>query len=376
MRRKLYSLSLLFVALIAGAWSAMPVPGSATTGQPRQDESIPCGKIASQLTGRSAELPIQNRIHDLCEYGIHMDQIPKNVSELDKEFIEDSITGNTLELQTLKIALNGTTNEEWRGVIQMMILQHTADLQRAMTIARKIGADTTPDLTHASVYPGTPDYDLGKRYENLVEEYLNPLMAAAPGGTTGTPTEPPTGMPTDMGTALPKDTATATEVPMDTATPMATDTGTVLPTDTGTAIATDTGTALPADTGTAMATDTMMVMPADTGTPFPTETGTAMATDIGTATAVPTTGPASGSAFDVLSLHIIEEEHTADIQTELAAERLTQNEEIRAFAKHSADVTGLHLLFMGDLTHRMLDNYTPPTPDLQAEYQSPRKFKP
>lgn len=34
----------------------------------------------------------------------------------------------------------------------------------------------------------------------------------------------------------------------------------------------------------------------------------------------------------------------ADVQAELAAERLLKHEELKAFAKHSADVTELHLL--------------------------------
>jgi hypothetical protein len=53
-----------------------------------------------------------------------------------------------------------------------------------------------------------------------------------------------------------------------------------------------------------------------------------------------------------------------------------KNEELKAFAKHSADVTELHLILMGDLKHRLVDNYTPPEPEFQADYQSPRQFEP
>src|ERR1041384_7468997 len=201
MRKKVYSIWLLVVALIAGAWS-IPSPRSAAIAQPKLDATSPCNHATTQLVGRSADLPhVKNLIQDICDFHMRMDQLPSNVSEFDKDFIEDSITSNTLELQSLKIALSGATNEEWRGQIQMMIIMHTADLQQALAVAKKIGADTTPDLTHASVYPETPDYDLGKRFENLEEEYLNPLRAALPGGATETPTGVPTGVPTDTSTA-------------------------------------------------------------------------------------------------------------------------------------------------------------------------------
>ena len=65
-----------------------------------------------------------------------------------------------------------------------------------------------------------------------------------------------------------------------------------------------------------------------------------------------------------------------DIQSELVAQRLVKNDELRAFAKHAADVTELHLLLMSDLKHRLMDNYTPPEPKFQEDYQGPRRFEP
>jgi hypothetical protein len=299
-----------------------------------------------------------------------MNQIPRNVSEFDKDFVEDSITGNTLEIQSLQIALDSATDEEWRGQIQMMIAMHTSDLQQALAVAKKIGADTTPDLTHASVYPETPDYDLGKRFENLEEEYLIPLRNAA-GSVTGTVT--PTGIPTDT------PFGTATEVPTETGTVVATDTATAIgvPTDTPTAISTEeTATGAPTDTPTAISTEeTATGTPFETPTGLPTETGTVFPTDTPTAVGTPPAGN-TFSMFDTVSLDIIEDEHVADVQAELAAERLVRNNELQAFAKHSADVTELHLLLMGDLKHRAVDNYTPPPPEFQADYQNPRKFQP
>ena len=64
------------------------------------------------------------------------------------------------------------------------------------------------------------------------------------------------------------------------------------------------------------------------------------------------------------------------VETALAAERLVQNDEIRAFAKHSADVAQLHLLLISDLKHRLFDFFTPPTPDFERVYQAPRQFLP
>ena len=78
----------------------------------------------------------------------------------------------------------------------------------------------------------------------------------------------------------------------------------------------------------------------------------------------------------MVSLHIIEEEHVMHVEAALAAQRLVQNDEIRAFAKHAADTAQLHLVLMSDLKHRLFDFYTPPTPDFERDYQAPRLFLP
>ncbi len=64
------------------------------------------------------------------------------------------------------------------------------------------------------------------------------------------------------------------------------------------------------------------------------------------------------------------------LETALAAEPLVRNDEIRAFAKHSADVARLHLMLMRELKMRLAYGFTPPLPDFEAEYQSPRRFEP
>src|SRR4051794_37082362 len=191
MQKKVYPILLLVMVLGLGIWTASPAKYAAA--QSANDATSPCDHASTELVGSSAELPrIKETIHDICEFRVNMDKVPKGVSEFDKDFVEDSITSNTLELQSLHYALDRVTNEEWRGQIRMMIDMHTSDLQMALAVAKKIGADTEPDLTHASVYPETPDYDLGKRYENLVEKFLNPLMSNG-GGVIMTPTVDMTG---------------------------------------------------------------------------------------------------------------------------------------------------------------------------------------
>ena len=64
------------------------------------------------------------------------------------------------------------------------------------------------------------------------------------------------------------------------------------------------------------------------------------------------------------------------MQTEVVAERLTQTPEIRAFAKHSADVTELHIQLIDDLHARQALRYTPQAPEVTATYQSPQTILP
>lgn len=260
-QKKLFLLILVLLTLAVGAWTGSPAKTSA--GAALQAVSSDCEAGADKLTGRSGSLMgVKDHITLLCSFAVDMSKVPSNVSRFDEEFISDSISSNTLELQSLQFADRQVTNAEWKGQIEMMIALHTYDLALAIEVAQKIGVDTTPNLTNASVYPETPDYDLGKRTENLVDEYLNPL----------------------------KNT--------------------------------------------------------------------------------------SGVDFNGLSLAIIQAEHVPDIQSELAAERLVKNAELRAFARHSADVSELHILLMSDLHHRLLDNYTPPAPDFQVDYQDPHQFLP
>jgi len=370
MHKKVYVFLVLVFALVLGAWTGLPARTAAA--QSSQAENSACDHASTELVGRFAELPrIRGLIHDICDYRVRLNGIDSNASELDRHFVEYMIAGNTLEIQSLQFALEHATNEEWRGLIRMMITMHTADLEMALAVAEKIGADTDPDLTNVRVFPETPDYDLGIRRVNLVAKYLDPLMNSV-GVIPGTPTTVPTDMGTGTATGVPTDIGTATGLPTD----MATGTATGLPTD----VPTGTATALPTDVSTATAMPTDMT---GTATGLPTDIGTAtgLPTDMatGTATVVPTStpvGPGPGVNFDAFSLDIIMDQHVMGVQQHLVAQRLVENDELRAFAKHASDVAELHILLMSDLQYRLVYNWTPPLPPIREDYQSPRRFQP
>jgi hypothetical protein len=114
--------------------------------------------------------------------------------------------------------------------------------------------------------------------------------------------------------------------------------------------------------------------PPDTNTPDATDTTTAVPTE--TSTAIPTVIPPTRPDFEMLSMHILEDVHAMSIETALAAQRLAENREIRAFAKHAADVAKLHVLLLDDLQYRLAFNVTLPEPRFHEDYQSPRRLEP
>gem|GEM_PF-6856610 len=389
MQKKANLILFLVIALVLSIWTVSPALSSAARWRPEQNTSE-CQSGANALTGYLATIPgVTDQVQQICEFNIRMNDLDPQPAALDSQFIEQVIVFNMLEIQSLQYTLERAQNEEWRGLIEMMIAMHTHDLEMALAIAEKYNLNTSPDLTNVLVYPGTPNYDLGMRNVDLVSQFLNPLMNA--GGpiptvtatSTATLTEiPPTDTPTldTMTTTVTSTvdlTGTTTVIPtLDTATPTETPTNT--PTDTPTNTPTDTPTMTPSFTMTPTVTSTVdltgttTVIPTlDTTTPSVTST-----VDLtGTPTITPTI-PGSPEHFEMVALHIIEEEHIMHVETALAAQRLVQNDEVRAFAKHAADMAQLHLLLMSDLKHRLFDFYTPPTPDFQRDYQAPRQFLP
>jgi hypothetical protein len=400
MQKKTYLILFLIVALVLGGWAISPAESAAAQWIPEQKTSE-CKSGADALTGSLAEIPrVTNRVRQICDFNVRINSLDSEISDYDRQFIEQAIAGNTLAIQSLTYALDRVENEEWRGLIEMMLAMHTHDLEMAVRAGEKLGLDTTPDLTNVRVYPGTPDYDLGIRTVDLEAKFLEPLMNAG-GIPTTTPTAiptmdvtgTPTTVPTDSVTNTPTivstldltDTPTAvvTEETTGTPTTAATDESTGTPTPAVTDEATGTPTTVPTEETTG--TPTTVPTEAVTGTPtsIPTLATTATTTSVGTAvvtgtpTTVPTdTGNGPSEDFDMIALHIIEEIHVMQVQVALAAQRLVTNDEIRAFAKHTADMAQLHLLLMSDLKHRLFDHYTPPTPNFQGEYQSPRRFEP
>jgi hypothetical protein len=400
MQKKAYLALFLLFALVLSVWTVSPALSSAARLKPEQNTSE-CQSGADALTGYLASIPgVTEQVRQICEFNIRMNDLDPQPAELDSQFIEQVIVSNMLEIQSLQFTLERTQNEEWRGLIQMMIAMHTHDLEMALAVAERYNLNTSPDLTNVLVYPGTPNYDLGMRNVDLMAQFLNPLMNA--GATIPTITATPTGMltgtpPTDTPTMIPTLdtmtttvtstvdlTGTTTAIPtLDTATPIETMTATSTPVPTDTPSITPSSTATPSVTSTGDLTGTTTVIPTlDTTTPGATSTVDLTGTPTVTSTSETTTPtitptiPGSPANFEMVSLHIIEEEHVMHVQTALAAQRLVQNDEIRAFAKHAADVAQLHLLLMSDLKHRLFDFYTPPTPDFQREYQAPRQFLP
>jgi predicted outer membrane protein len=367
MRKKVYLILLLVSLFALSIGAAYPAMNAGARSSPAQVAT--CDEAASLLVGRLATLPgVPARVEDLCSFSVNMDQVDDHVSRFDRRFVEHAIASNMLEIQSLEFTLARTENEEWRGLIQMMIAMHTSDLQMALEVAEAIGAETEPDLTDMPVYPGTPEYDLGMRRVDLVARFLDPLMSLP---VTDTPTPVPTlgtVVPTETGTLPPTETPTAIDTEMPTFTPTGEATETA--TETGTLVATETGTAISTVTETSVATETGTPVVTETETGFPTETGTVVPTETGTA--VPTITPPVRPDFDLLSLHVIEDEHVMSIEVALAAQRLAENAEIRAFAKHAADVAKLHLLLMNDLKYRLAHSYTLPDPMFEEEYLPPR----
>jgi hypothetical protein len=396
MQKKGYLILFLVIALVLGGWRVSSAGSAPAQWIPEQNTNE-CKSGADALVGSLAEIPrATNRVRQICEFNVRMESLDSQISDYDRQFIEQAIASNLLAIRSLDYALDRVENEEWQGLIEMMIAMHTHDLELAIDAADELGLDTMADLTSVRVYPGTPDYDLGTRTLDLVAKYLDPLMNAG-----GDPTATPTAIPTLNDTPTPLSTGVIVNTP----TGVSTLGLTVTPTGglstaetTGTpATAESTGTPTPALTEDTTGTSTAALTQDATGTPATLPTGdltgtptviptlemtgttTSIPTDIVTGTPTPTsipTDPGNEPDFDMVALHIIEELHGMQVQVALVAQRLVTNDEIRAFAKHTADMTQLHLLLMSDLKHRLFDSYVPPTPHFQREYQGPRRFEP
>jgi hypothetical protein len=379
MQKKAYLIWCLVVALALSSWTITTAMGASAPSKPDQNTNH-CNSATNNLVGNLAALPkVIYRVRLMCNFDVRMGELNK-VSDLDRRFITASIASNMLEIQTLNYALGQAQNEEWRGLIQMMIIQHTEDLNMAMKIAKKIGANTSPDLTNMRVLPWHPGLRSGHPQGGSGGKVPQPFNECRRDTHYSHRNWHPHRM-----------TGTATGIAtIDTTTPSATPTLGVTSTTSATV---SPGTTTPSATSSLGVTSTASMTPgANTMTPSVTSTvaltGTASAvpTNMGSATpsAVPTfvtpipTIPGGANAnFDLVSLMLIEDEHVMIIETALAAERLVQNDEIRAYARHAADMAQLHLLLINDIQQRMLRfMLTPPPLDFQREPLGPRRFGP
>lgn len=174
----------LFVvaALISGAWRFNPDAPTPTAAPGNTQGAAELQSAASvKLAGDLGKMPgIAQRIQELSSYKLNESAlISGSIDEYSKDFIEDSVVSNTEELLVMKYALPRIKNGELKSLVQLMIVMHTNDLNMVMPVYEKLFGTKTVDLTHATVYPGTPDYDLGKRVENLNEKYLDKLKKSS-----------------------------------------------------------------------------------------------------------------------------------------------------------------------------------------------------
>lgn len=263
----------LILAMFLGAWTA-PRASQQQQGSSQDESSHPGlpskadaklfvlaeGSGPAKLSGVLAKnQDAQEKVQALLSYKMDFSKA-SNDSEFDKQFVEDSLTSNSLEIWTMVFALPRVKDANLRNLIQVMLVQHTQDQKTALQLASKFGIDTSVDFTKASVYPETPDWDLGKRTEDLRSDYMDPLVEGAK------------------------------------------------------------------------------------------------------------------ISFDDRAQSILEQEHTSDVQSELTAERTIVNPELKAFAKHSADVTELHLQLL-DVVHAAMQQYDEtPSTDMMSQYMSPRDY--
>lgn len=186
--RKAVPALLVLAALIVGAWTSVgptvgatfqTTPGPDLTQMPTVLPTQSGGTGTAQLHSWLASEPeVQRVVDQLNAYKVNPRSFNRfTASRYDRLYLQDAITGNTLELQMMQYALPKVTNPDLADLIQFMIDQHTKELNDTMAIAKRVGVKTTVDLSNAGVFPGTPLYDLGVRTEDLIHEYMDPLTS-------------------------------------------------------------------------------------------------------------------------------------------------------------------------------------------------------
>jgi hypothetical protein len=259
---------MIILVMLLGAWTVPGKPASDEGGEKHPD--LPKQVEASQVISDQGSLELndkissaakgaQERVKEINSYKVDFGKVSSD-SEFDKQFVEEAITSNSLELWTMEYAYPHIKDPNLKNLVQVMLEMHSTDQKTIIELAKIVGVDTTADFVNASVYPETPDWDLGMRTEDLRMDYLDPLVEE------------------------------------------------------------------------------------------------------------------SKQPFDERALDILDQEHTGDVQSELTAERVVENPELKAFAKHSADVTELHLQLL-DVVHAYMQGYDePPSVDFSEPYMDPHEY--
>src|SRR5688572_2890944 len=142
MQKKGYLILFLVIALVLGGWRVSSAEGAPAQWIPEQNTNE-CKSGADALVGNLAEIPrATNRVRQICEFNVRMDSLDSQISDYDRQFIEQAIASNLLAIRSLDYALDRVENEEWRGLIEMMIAMHTHDLEMAIDVADELGLDT------------------------------------------------------------------------------------------------------------------------------------------------------------------------------------------------------------------------------------------
>jgi hypothetical protein len=183
-RRSLMALPglLVILALLIGAWTSVPgvfaqTPQPGGSGTP-QATGVPVRVNISILTGAPAQVPgLQAAFSKVNKFNLQAGQFGSSFDQYDKLFVEEAFSTNKAELAVLRYALTRVTNTDLKNLVQFMIDQHSSDSGQLLQLQQRVNNRKTANLTNSRVFPGTANYELGIRTENLQESYLNRLKS-------------------------------------------------------------------------------------------------------------------------------------------------------------------------------------------------------
>lgn len=168
----------VILALVLGAWTVAPQgsnPPGGGSGSGSGSQTMP--KSASDFL---AKIPgATQEMQRISSFKMNSKGISaKSVAKQDTEFLQDAFVSNKLELFTMQETVNKVQDQNLKSLIQMMIVMHTQDQKTIDSTMAQLSEKSNESYKSASVYPNTPDYNLGYRVENLQEEYLSKINSA------------------------------------------------------------------------------------------------------------------------------------------------------------------------------------------------------